>query len=113
MSTLPATTDDRLIWDTWLSSYRLPIMTVADEVGTFAALSGQSLTVDELASQLAVGGRALGIHLGLLAALGFVEQHAGRWRSTAVTRTWLHPQDRKSTRLNSSHALTSRMPSSA
>ena len=30
MSTLPATTDDRLIWDTWLSIYRLPIMTVAD-----------------------------------------------------------------------------------
>jgi len=92
MSTLPATTDDRLIWDTWLSIYRLPIMTVADEVGTFAALSAQSLTVGELASQLAVGARALAIHLGVLAALGFVEQHEGRWRATAATRTWLHPQ---------------------
>lgn len=92
MSTLPATTDDRLIWDTWLSIFRLPIMTVADEVGTFAALSTQSLTVDELASKLSVGARALGIHLGLLAALGFVERHEGRWRATAATRTWLHPQ---------------------
>jgi hypothetical protein len=92
MSTLPATTDDRLIWDTWLSIYRLPIMTVADEVGTFVALSAQSLTVEELASQLAVGARALAIHLGALAALGFVEQHEGRWRATAATRTWLHPQ---------------------
>jgi 3-hydroxy-5-methyl-1-naphthoate 3-O-methyltransferase len=92
MSTLPATTDDRLIWDTWLSIYRLPIMTVADEVGTFVALSAQSLTVEELASQLAVGARALAIHLGVLAALGFVEQHEGRWRATAATRTWLHPQ---------------------
>ena len=92
MSTLPATTDDRLIWDTWLSMYRLPIMTVADEVGTFAALSAQPLTTDELASRLSVGARALGIHLGLLAALGFVERHEGRWRATAATRTWLHPQ---------------------
>jgi acetylserotonin N-methyltransferase len=92
MSALPATTDDRLIWDTWLSIYRLPIMTVADEVGTFAALSAQSLTLDELASKLSVGARALGIHLGLLAALGFVERHEARWRATAATRTWLHPQ---------------------
>ena len=92
MSTLPATTDDRLIWDTWLSIYRLPIMTVADEVGTFVALSEQSLTTEELASRLSVGARALAIHLGVLAALGFLERHDRRWRATAATRTWLHPQ---------------------
>ena len=92
MNTLPATTDDRLIWDTWLTSYRLPVLTVSDEVGTFAALSAQSLTTDELAARLDVGARALAIHLGLLAALGFVERHEGRWRATAATRTWLHPQ---------------------
>jgi acetylserotonin N-methyltransferase len=92
MSILPATTDDRLIWDTWLSIYRLPIMTVADEVGTFVALSEQSLTTEELASWLSVGARALAIQLGVLAALGFVERHEGRWRATAATRTWLHPQ---------------------
>jgi 3-hydroxy-5-methyl-1-naphthoate 3-O-methyltransferase len=91
MSTLPATTDDRLVWDTWLAIYRLPVTTVADEVGTFTALSAQSLTTDELASRLDVNARALGIHLGLLGALGFVERHDGRWRATAATRTWLHP----------------------
>ena len=92
MNTLPATTDDRLVWDTWLATYRLPVLTVADEVGTFAALSAQSLTTDELAARLDVGARALAIHLGLLGALGFVERHDGRWRATAATRTWLHPQ---------------------
>ncbi len=91
MSTLPATTDDRLIWDTWLAVYRLPVLTVADEVGTFVALSAQSLTTEELAARLAVGARALAIHLGLLAALGFVDRHDGRWRATAASRTWLHP----------------------
>jgi 3-hydroxy-5-methyl-1-naphthoate 3-O-methyltransferase len=92
MNTLPITTDDRLIWDTWLAMYRLPVLTVADEVGTFVALSAQSLTTDELAARLAVGARALAMHLGLLAALGFVERHDGRWRATAATRTWLHPE---------------------
>ncbi len=92
MNTLPATTDDRLIWDTWLAMYRLPILTVADEIGTFAALSARPLTTDELAAQLAVGARALGIHLGLLAAMGFVERRDWRWRATAATRTWMHPE---------------------
>ncbi|RYZ66061.1 MAG: ubiquinone/menaquinone biosynthesis protein, partial [Proteobacteria bacterium] len=47
---------------------------------------------DDLAKQIEVDGRALGIHLGLLAALGFVERREGRWRATAVTRAWLLPQ---------------------
>ena len=92
MHTLPITTDDRLVWDTWLAMYRLPVLTVADEIGTFVALSAQSLTTEELAARLAVGARALAMHLGLLAALGFLERHDGRWRATAATRTWLHPE---------------------
>src|SRR5580692_3816509 len=92
MSTLPITTDDRLIWDTWLANYRLPVLTVADEVGTFTALSAQSMTTAELAARIGAVPRALGIHLGLLAALGFVERHEGRWRATAATRTWMHPE---------------------
>jgi 3-hydroxy-5-methyl-1-naphthoate 3-O-methyltransferase len=92
MSTLPITTDDRLIWDTWLAVYRLPVLTVADEVGTFAALAAQALTTDELATRISVVPRALGIHLGLLAALGFVERREGRWRASAAARTWMHPE---------------------
>lgn len=92
MSTLPITTDDRLIWDTWLAIYRLPVLTVADEVGTFTALAAQALTTDELAARISVVPRSLGIHLGLLAALGFVERHEGRWRASAATRTWMLPQ---------------------
>jgi 3-hydroxy-5-methyl-1-naphthoate 3-O-methyltransferase len=92
MSALPPTTDDRDIWDTWLAAYRLPVVTVADEVGTFAAISDRAHTTDELAAELGANARALQIHLGLLAALGFVERRAGRWRATAVARTWLHPE---------------------
>jgi 3-hydroxy-5-methyl-1-naphthoate 3-O-methyltransferase len=92
MSSLPATRDDRAIWDNWLSMYRFPIVTVADAIGLFAAASGRALTTAELATQLDVDARALGIHLGLLAALGFVERRESRWRTSAVARTWLHPE---------------------
>jgi acetylserotonin N-methyltransferase len=92
MSALPVTTDDRIIWDTWLAAYRLPVVTVADEVGTIAAIAGQALSTDALAAKLQVDARALQIHLGMLAALGFVERREGRWRATAASRSWLHPQ---------------------
>jgi 3-hydroxy-5-methyl-1-naphthoate 3-O-methyltransferase len=92
MSTLPVTTDDRIVWDTWLSLFRFPVVTAADEVGTFAALSAAAKDTDTLAAELGLNARALGVHLGMLAALGFVERREGRWRATAATRTWLHPQ---------------------
>lgn len=92
MSALPPTNNDRIIWDTWLTLHHLPVMTVADEVGTFAALSAAALTSEELAGQLGLDARALTIHLGLLAALNLVERREGRWRATAEARRWLHPE---------------------
>jgi len=92
MNTLPATRDDRVIWDTWTTIYHMPGVTVADEVGTFATLSESPHDLYALAGRLDVDARALRIHLGVLAALGFVEQREGRWQATATTRTWLHPE---------------------
>lgn len=92
MSALPVSTDDRLIWDTWLSQFRFPVVSVADEVGTFAALAARGRSTAELAAELKVDARALQIHLGVLAALGLVERREGQWRATAETRTWLHPE---------------------
>jgi acetylserotonin N-methyltransferase len=66
-------------------------VTVADEVGTFLALSGAPRSTEELALQLGLDARALHIHLGVLAGLGFVERREDRWQATAAARTWLHP----------------------
>jgi acetylserotonin N-methyltransferase len=71
--------------------YRLPVLTVADEVGTFSSLTERALTTAELAQSINVDARAAGIHLGMLASLGFVERREARWRATASARTWLHP----------------------
>ncbi|MDE2596413.1 MAG: hypothetical protein KGL44_05990 [Sphingomonadales bacterium] len=92
MNALPASTDDSALWDAWLSAYRLPVLTVADEVGTFRALAEALGTTEQLAAGLGVDARALGIHLSLIAAMGFAERREGRWAATAETRRWLHPE---------------------
>ena len=92
MSALPPTPDDRAIWDAWLSQFRLPILNVNIEAGTFTALSGKALTTEELASELRVDARALAMHLAALCAQGYVEKRLGKWRATSLTRTWLHPE---------------------
>ncbi len=91
MGPLPPHMDDRAIWDMWESQFRLPVATVADEVGTFRALGDRPLTSGELAVQLEVDERALTIHLGALASSGLVEKRDGKWTSTPAARTWLHP----------------------
>lgn len=88
---LPPTSDDTAIWETWLAPYRMPVVSVADEAGTFRALSDAALTTAQLAQEIGANERALGIHLGALAALGFVEKRDGKWRATATSRSWLHP----------------------
>ncbi len=91
MGPLPPSADDRLIWDMWESQFRLPVATVADEVGTFRALGNAPMTTEELAVELKVDARALSIHLGALASSGLVDKHDGRWTATPAARTWLHP----------------------
>jgi acetylserotonin N-methyltransferase len=91
MSALPPTTDDSAIWDIWQAQFYLPVATVADEIGTFKALSEAALTTRELADELEVDARALAIHLAALSSMGLVEKRLGKWRATHVARTWLHP----------------------
>ncbi|MEO5705905.1 MAG: helix-turn-helix domain-containing protein, partial [Alteraurantiacibacter sp.] len=89
MGPLPPHQDDRVIWDMWESQFRLPVATVADEVGTFRALGDRPLTTAELASELGLDERALGIHLGALAASDLIEKRDGKWRALPPARTWL------------------------
>jgi hypothetical protein len=87
---LPAT-EDRAIWDTWLSMHRLPAMAVADELGIFAAFAAAPATAAEVAQRLALNRRATDIVLAMLAALGLLALRDGRYELTDVTRTYLLP----------------------
>jgi hypothetical protein len=91
MSALPPTNDDSTIWDIWLAQFRLPVVNVNIEVGTFKALSTAALATGELAAQLGLDARALALNLAALCSMGLVEKRLGKWRATHLARTWLHP----------------------
>jgi len=88
---LPAS-QDRAIWDIWLSMYRLPAMSVADELGVFAALAAAPATAAETAQRFGFNRRATDVLLSMLSALGLVAFRDGRHELTDVTRTYLLPE---------------------
>lgn len=92
MKALPPTSDDSKIWDIWESIFRLPVVTVSDELGIFKALSEEPLTTQELAAQLSLDARALALLLAGLCSQGLIDKRLGRWSATHETRRWLHPQ---------------------
>ena len=87
---LPAT-EDRAIWDIWLSMYRAPAMAVADELGVFAAIDSAPGTAAQIAQRLGFNRRATDVLLAMLAALGLLVVRDGRHELADVTRTYLLP----------------------
>jgi O-methyltransferase domain/Dimerisation domain len=87
----PPTSDDRLIWDVWLSVYHFPTLAVADALGVFPLLKEASASSEEVAEQLSLGPRATEALLGVLTSLGFLEQRRSRFHLTDVARDFLLP----------------------
>lgn len=88
----PPTCDDRLIHDIQSSSFHLPALTVADELGLFALLEKRSATASEVATDLSLGVRATEALLGVLTSLGLLVQHQGKFSNTEVSRNFLLPE---------------------
>jgi acetylserotonin N-methyltransferase len=83
------TTDDRLVWDVWLSMWWFPALTVADELGLFDALADSPATADEVTDRLNLDRRGVEILLPLLASLGFLKPHEGRYWISDTSRNFL------------------------
>lgn len=92
MSHLPPTNDDRVIWDMWEAQFRLPAMTVADELGVFKALGDAPFGTEELAVEVGAEVHPLSILLAALASSDLIEKREGKWRALPPARTWLHPE---------------------
>ena len=88
------TTDDRVVWDVWLSMWWMPSVTAADELGVFDALDARPSTAPELARALSLTARGTAALLGLLASLGFLSAHEERYALTAVARDYLVTRSR-------------------
>src|SRR4026208_490428 len=83
------TTDDRPVWDLWLSMYHAPAVTAAIELDVFEALATAPATPEELAGRLKIRGRANEIALPLFAALGLLSRYEGRYQLSDVARLYL------------------------
>jgi len=81
--------DDHLIWETWLSRYYLPTLTVADQIGLFPFLAQSPATAEEVAAGLSLGLCGAETVLALVSAQGFLVQRQGRFYLTDDARTYL------------------------
>lgn len=86
---IPPTTDDRPIWDVFLSSLWQPSLTVADELGVFDALDKHPATPRQLADSLQCNERGITALLVMLASLGFLVSHDGSYAVSDVARNFL------------------------
>jgi hypothetical protein len=91
MSYESPTIDDRLLWDLHLSSCWMPSLLVADEIGLFPAVQAEPQDAARLATSLAVSERGLLALLPMLASLGFLAHHGGRYSTTAAASQFLLP----------------------
>src|SRR5437867_2018193 len=83
------TTDDRPIWDVWLSMLWLPSVTVADELRIFDELAQRPATPHDLAQRLGLEERGAQILLPFLTSLGFLVLHEGCYCISEAARNFL------------------------
>lgn len=83
------TSDDRPIWDLWLTGMYQGAIVAADDAGIFAALAERPATITELARRLDFDERATGIVMRLLASLGLLALRNGSYQLTDTARTYL------------------------
>jgi hypothetical protein len=83
------TTDDRRLWDLWLSGVHQPTIVAAEEAGVFSALAEAPGTAAEVAARLGFDERATRITLRLLSALRLLPLREGRYHLGDEARTYL------------------------
>jgi acetylserotonin N-methyltransferase len=83
------TSDDRRIWDLWLSGTYQGAIVAADDAGVFTALGEAPASIAELAKRMDFDDRTLGVLLRLLAGLGLVTPRAEQYQLTDQARLYL------------------------
>jgi len=83
------TTDDKPMWDLWLSAFWLPAVTAAVDIDVFESLAKSPASHTTLASRLSLSNRGTEILLPLLASLRLLVRNDGRYQLTDVARLYL------------------------
>jgi hypothetical protein len=85
----PPTSEDKPIWDLWVTGVYQGTVVAADDAGIFGALAERPATIDELAQRLDFDTRATGIVLRLLAALKLLVRRDERYQLTDAANVYL------------------------
>lgn len=80
------------MWDIWLSGFRLPALTVADELGLFAYLDASPATATDIAEHFKLSLRASEALINLLCSLGFLVKQNGVYNLSELARNYLLPE---------------------
>ncbi|MBD2772768.1 methyltransferase [Iningainema tapete] len=89
---LMPTCDDKLLWETWMSMFHFPTLTIADELGLFSLINQAPATASDVAISFGLGKRATEALLGVMTSLGYLVQHNGKFQLTGVSRNFLLPE---------------------
>ena len=87
----PATQNDKLLWDIFLSRYHLPALNAGDELGIFELLAKRSSSLQEIAQYAGISERGAEPLLGLLCSLGLISRKGTLFSNTEVANTYLDP----------------------
>ena len=93
MSPVMPLTDDRPIWDIWLSSMSLPAVSAALELGIIEALASGPQRATALAEQLDLRPQRCLILLRMLDSLGLLAKHVENYQLTPLARDYLLERD--------------------
>ncbi len=83
--------DDQKLWALQLGNVHFPAVVAADELGVFQALAASPASAEELSQRMKLNLRSLRAILPLLASLGLLQQHGGRYRLTGEAHDYLLP----------------------
>lgn len=83
--------NDKSMWDIWMSMWHLAVVTVADEIGLFECLGKKQMTIESTARSLDINSRPVAAIITILTKLGFLTQNQNKIGLSSVSKTYLLP----------------------
>lgn len=81
--------DDTIVWDVYLSLYKVPALSVALELDIFESLDAHPDTPEGLAQRRDFNVLAVRALLPMLMQLGFLKQHSGSYQLTEASKQYM------------------------
>lgn len=91
MTILESSNDDKILWDTWMSIFHMPILTVADEIGFFSIINQGTTNLQDIANKLNVSFRGAEILANTLATLQYIIKKDHNIFLTSTVKNYLLP----------------------